>query len=353
MSAKKASTPAKPELPDAVNPTNRPVVAVDIGQDRCLLAYLPAGAATSRTLEVPTETAAEAIKRALPEGGTVVMENTAGLEITILLALEADPAFQLLIAHHTDSAALRRLLKRTRKTDRLDADLIARLAALSLHPETAALVGDHLTPWPVMRTALLTRLRVRHLQSIVNVQTRAKLQAQRRGDPLAARHLTEQIAFFEIQKTESLAQITESPGEQERLLATLPGITPRKAAIMSAAIGEIGRFKGPDQLVRYLGLKPPHTPTSAGKPTGRPKIQRALQLLATELHMWALHVARFPERFGRMGEAYARFKEQGKSSVGMWTAKRLLIRTAWAILTHKTPYNPDHRPGRRAAPQSA
>ena len=335
-----------------INPSSRPVVAIDIGQEKCHVAYMPPGGKPFISEHPAAETAA-AVRAALAEGGgLVVVEHTGGLEVPLLLALEADPALEILIAQHTDSAALRRLLKRPRKTDRLDADLLARLVALSLNPEAAHIVGDHLRPWPQMRSAIVTRPKVRHLERLVSDRARLKLRKQRRPEPEHQAALAELIATYDRMIEAATAALVTQPGPAESLLATLPGVSPRRAAVLAATIGEIDRFPTSDHLVRYVGLRPPLPSISGGKTISRPKIARASVLLAGELHMWALGAARFPERHGPMGAAITRYKSQDRTKVGMWTAKRLLIRTAYALLRDGQPYDPEHQP-RRGAPAAA
>lgn len=334
-----------PEPPPITSPLDHDSFAIDIGEAECVVAHLPPFHGDTTTVKLPRNRIAGHILDAVDGKPVLVtMEMTGGLEQPILLELEKHANVELQIAQNTDSAALRRLLRRPRKTDRLDADLIARLAVISKDPHMAAVVADFLTPWKQMRTAVIVRPAVRHYQSVVTSLTRAQLQlGRRKGQAFAAGQLEEQIVFFKAQKEKAEAELIAAAGPNEKLLTTIPGISPRRACLITAAIGDISRFSTPHKLVRYLSLTPPHTPTSAGKPVGKPKRERGSDLLAGELHLWAFGIAARPASYGSFGEAVLRYKERGETKIGMWTARRQLIRCIWAMLTDGTDYGaPSH-----------
>ncbi len=275
------------------------------------------------------------------------LEYTGGMALRLLEALERTPAYDLQIISDTDVAALRRVLNRPRKTDKLDADLIMRAMVLARDPNSADVIGHFLTPWANIRVPLRARQAVRHVTSQVEAQRSAKLRLQRAELPIQFSHHTATIAHHRNQITEGKAAIiAEATTPHHLLLQTIPGITAYRSAVFMAAIGDIARFPSPDALVRYLGLMPPPRPTSGGtKQTGAARHHRASTLLDTELFMWSMSIAQRPQAFHGFAYTYETAKanrdsagKRGRSP--QWTVQRKLIRLIWHKLTTNQPFDP-------------
>jgi hypothetical protein len=246
-----------------------------------------------------------------------------------------------------DIAALRKVLNRPRKTDKLDAELIMRAATLASVPETAHILSRYLTPWTILREPIMARHIVRHTQALTNNQRRAKLRMSRAELDIQRQHHEATIAHHEAQIAEAKAHtIAQASGPQAELLQTIPGISPYRAAVILAAVGDITRFPTPDALVKYLGMVPRHRPTSGGdKQTGAASAVRGSDLLATELFMWSFAFAAHPHIHDGWAYSYQRTKERRdangkKGRSPQWTVIRKLIRCIWHILTTGTPYDP-------------
>ena len=317
-----------------------PIVGIDVGKRTCHIALRGLGLEPIDTTAPRAETAAAVLDLIADHPpGIIALELTGSLALPIIATLETTP-HRLMIAQHTDTAALRRLLRRPRKTDKLDAALIAELAALLTDPATAPLVAAHLTPWPTMRAAILGRATVRHLQALITDRARHRLRAHYVADPLATHHRAATLALLDAQIRETEAALLATAGAAEHLLATIPAVSLRTGCILIAAIGDVTRFPDADHLVSYLGRVPPHTPTS-GTVAGRPVRRKGVDLVNTALFMAGLTVARNPARYATIGATYTR---AGGGRRGMWAAQRQIVRCCWGVLTSGEPYR-----GHRAA----
>lgn len=311
----------------------RPVVGIDVGKATCHVHV--AGNLPEHEQSIPRDQAAALVTSIAPAGALIALELTGNLALPIILELEAD--HDILIAQHTDAAAVRQLLRLRRKSDKLDAKLICRLACLTLNPDTAPLTAAHLVPWPQMRAAILQRAAVRHYQALVRDQVRTKNRLKAATTPLQHQQLQATLQQLHEQIAAAKAVLIAEPSAAALLLATIPGISPHGAAVLDAAIGDVTRFRTADQLVAYLGLTPPYKPQS-GDSEGSPKVRRGLTLLHTQLHMYGLSVASNPTKYGAPGAAYQRVSQRHDGTAGMWSAKRSLVRIAWGILTSGRPY---------------
>lgn len=272
----------------------------------------------------------------------ITMEYTGGLALPLLTILEQEPRYQLMIANDTDTAALRHLLRSHRKSDKLDAILISRLSALARDTASADVITNHLTPWPHLAPNVHARVAVRHYQALTRDRTRAKLRLGRATSDLQRRHLTATIAHLTTQRAEAEAALLAALPPEAVILTTIPGITPRRAAVIAATIGDTRHFPTPDKAVRFCGLVPPHRPSSNNKPSGPPLRPRQSDLLATELHMWSLStIARTTSPIPGWAATYQRYKAADRARTGLRTCQRKLIRTAWHMLRTQQPFDPD------------
>jgi transposase len=318
------------------------IIGIDVGKQTCHLAHTRDGKEIAQLTAPHEQAAAEALRLAGNAPALIALELTGSLALPIIHTLEASGAnLDIRIANHTDSFALRQLLRHRRKTDSLDARLICKLAALSTHPDTAPLTAAHLTPWPAMRAAILGRANVRHLQALTRHSTRLKLQRQAAHTPEARANLSNLLAAtnaaIKAANSQLLIDAAHSPTAQ--LLTTIPGVKLRLAALLEAAIGDVHRFPTPDHLVKYCGVVPPHRPAS-GASTGHPIRHRSITLLHTDLHMFGLRVASDPPKHGPIGATYQRVRasHNGNGRIAGWAAKRQLIRICWGVLTSGQPY---------------
>lgn len=324
-------------------------VGIDIAKARYDVMIHPHNADPVHQVCTTPEAVATMIAQHAPEGPIIAaMEYTGGMALPVLLELERISRIDIHIMQDADIAALRKVLNRPKKTDKLDADLIMRAMAAARVPETAHIFARFLTPWTRLREPIMARHIVRHTQALTKSQRSAKLRYGRAELDIQKQHHEATIAHHQRQIEEARnATIQAAAGPQAELLQTIPGISPYRAAVILAAIGDVTRFRTPDALVKYLGVVPRHRPTSGGaKQTGSATAVRGSDLLATEFFMWSFALPAQPHLYDGWAYTYERTKARrdaagtrGRSP--QWTVIRKLIRTIWHILTTQTPYDPD------------
>lgn len=179
----------------------------------------------------------------------VASESTGDYHRTLALAcIEVGIPFKLLNAL-TVKQYIRRDIRK-RKTDKTDAEAIARVAQQE-HGQLQMAASLGITK-PMFRTsASLTELRI----SLVLMEQRLT--------PLLPEHpeLLESLRGCQVQlanasKTFRLAAGKACDPALIQLLRTIPGIGELTAPAIVAELGDITRFRGPKQLVAFAGLDP-------------------------------------------------------------------------------------------------
>ncbi|MGI8690446.1 MAG: IS110 family transposase, partial [Thermomicrobiales bacterium] len=326
------------------------VVGIDVGERVCHIALQREPGNTIEHLAAPRAEIAARILELLANGppATIAIELTGKRAHPIIAGLEGSP-HTLMIAQHTDEAALRQMLRSKRKTDKTDAMLICKLVRWHVTPELREATAPYLTPWAAMRAAVTTRDAARFYQALVRDRIRLLNRTGTATHPTQIAMLDAQVKLLDAQIASTIAAMIETPSPDVALLATIPGITPRRACIFAAAIGDIQRFqdtvrddghviKGPDRLASYLCVRPSYRPQS-GESKGKKFIPRNFDMLHTELHMLGLQVARYPDRTGSLGQVYTRAKQRtGDGRKAMGKVKSHTIHLMHAILTTGEPY---------------
>lgn len=317
------------------------IVGIDVGQRICHVAVVRPDQEPVELKSARSKTAALVLEQLAGEAepAIIAMELTGSLARPIIDTLELTP-HRIMIAQHTDSVALRTFTRRRYKTDRLDALLIAELAQLLTNPETAKLIGAYLTDWRDMQRAVKGRIRVRHLQRLTADRARIRTRLKSLTDEVERDHYEQLERELSALIKEAEAALLETAGRPEQLLTSIPGVSLRRACILTGTIGDIAQFTTADNLVAYCGLKPPRR-SQSGTKIGRRMRRRATDLLDNELHMFALWVAQNAAsgRAGTLGATYTRLKARHQNGiVAMWAVKRQLIRICWGVLNSGEPY---------------
>lgn len=246
-------------------------------------------------------------------------------------------AHRLYIANHMDSKAERRVHDVQRKTDANDADLLSLLCISHAHPTKAATRKRALWPWETIKPTTGPRDEVHWYQALIAERTKTKNRLSAEPDPLHGADLEQQLALLQRQIEATRARMTATAGEEERLLATIPGISLRRACVMTAAIDTVRRFPTPDKLVGYLAMKPPWRDQTGGRETGKVHIPKGLTLLHSELFMAALAIA-CVKRDCSLTRTWHRIKERSGGRAALLAVRRQIIRTAWGVLMTGQPY---------------
>jgi transposase len=327
------------------------VIGLDVSKHSAEVAILESGAASCKHRRFAARPAAiRAFAERLGPDDSVALESCTNAF-----------AFHKLLCQHAGKVVVSNPLK-TRviaeakvKTDKVDAEILARLLA-----------ADFLPPvW--VPDAFTDQLRhgVSHRQGLVTQRTQAKNRihailyrnlitttatdlfgkAGRRflADvelPVSEKQLLEAdlraIDFFtaEILAAEkALAEIVHQDDQIRRLL-TIPGIALTSAAGLRAAIGDIRRFRASANLVSYFGLNPSVHQSGLKAYTGH--ISRRGRSHARTICIEAAHLlVRVP---GPFHAVFLRLRRRKPYNVAITAVARKLVVLIWHMLTKNEDY---------------
>jgi transposase len=189
------------------------------------------------------------------------------------------------IIHTVDRSSLTRLARQTNKTDRKDAETIARYLCIWLEQSShLALPRNLFTPAEQIKHAWKLRA---YLAAEASIQS-MRLQAQNRADA-AHRALQADIAAIwehlaktlELEQQQAMKRTTDYAtchySKELEALIQIPGVGQKIAVRAIATLCPIQRFGegkgGIKRAVAYVGLHPRNT-DSAGEPVSRPQLPR-------------------------------------------------------------------------------
>jgi len=268
--------------------------------------------------------------KALPPGAVIGLEPSGGYEkgvIGALIAAEADVRW----ADPARVRALARAVGAPAKTDRIDAELIARYVAqtggraVELNPERARL-GQLLA---ARSAALATAIRLKAQADTLEDEAALALQRMEAIARQEVAGLTRRI-FEMIRNQPSLAQ-------PWRLLQTAPGVGPLVAAELLANMPELGCISR-KAIAKLAGLAPYVRESGAWKGRafcsgGRPRPRQALYLAA----MAAVRAC------PAVRNRFQRLVQHGKPKMVALTAcMRQMLTALNAMLRDQKPWNPQH-----------
>jgi transposase len=242
------------------------------------------------------------------------------------------------------------------KTDRVDARVLAQLAAADFLPEV----------WLPDAATLALRRRVAHRASLVRQRTRLRNQihallARNLVDvPMtdlfgkAGRRLLAELRLDEHEQAQlecalrlhdalsrEVCQVDRSLAREAlarpdvRLLMTVPGVGAIVALSLVCVIGDVGRFPSGRHLVGYLGLDP-RVRQSGERPARIGHISRQGQGHARSLLIEAAHSAvRTP---GPLRAFYLRLHARRGRLIALVATARKLAVLAWHLLTKQEAY---------------
>ena len=308
------------------------VAGIDAGQRFLDLGLAPSGQ-TSR-YENNASGIARLLERLQHAGvARVVLEAIGSYARPLLLAL-AEAGLAVGIVNPRRIKAFRDAEGRRAKTDRLDAQLIARFALV---------MDDAVRPLPDADAHALKALSVRRRQ-LTELVAIEKTRLKQATEPLVAdSHKAAIAALTEACKGIEAAintRIARDPERKEarRLLVSIPGIGERVSSVLLTELPELGR-RDRKTIASLVGLAP-HVSQSGNAPPraaiagGRPCVRAAL-------YMSALVAVRHDPV---QKAAYRAFRAEGKpAKVALVAIARRILVTANAILKTKQPYSPHDR----------
>jgi transposase len=225
-------------------------------------------------------------------------------------------------------------LSRT-KTDRVDAELIARFCQAQAPPAW--------TPLPAEVREL--QALVRRLESLIEMRVAEENRLSSGITVEVVRESVEELLTHlntQIKRTEELIRthINNHPGlkRQSELLDSIPGIAESTAAALLAEITDIKQYRSARQVAAYAGLVPRER-QSGTSVRGRARLSKIGNArLRKALYFPAITALRCSSFF----QAWAKgLQERGKSKMSVICAvMRKLIHLAYGVLKSEKPFDP-------------
>jgi transposase len=258
----------------------------------------------------------------------VVLEATGGFEITVAAALAA-AGLPLAVVNPAQIRAFARAIGRLAKTDRLDAELIARFAE-QVRPE----------PRPVLdaqaRTLAELVARRRQIVEMIGMESNRRRQARSakvlRGLERTLAAL--QAALAELDQ-EIDGQVRGSPAWRaaEDLLTSVPGIGKITARTLIAELPELGRLDR-RRIAALVGVAPVNRDSGAWR--GHRAIAGGRATVRTTLYMAALSATSWNPALRAL---YLRLRQRGRpAKSALVAAMRKLLTILNAIMRDRRPW---------------
>lgn len=303
-------------------------IGVDVAKDQVMVACAQASFATH---SVPNRRAALlSWLRTLPAGCRIAMEATGDYHRT-LADLAHGMGFVAYVLNPKDTRYYAKGLGRRAKTDRVDAELIARYIAHEhpgLHVYAPSSPQQRLLDQTLRRRAHLVSMRVALLATTEELRG---LEAERQA---AVEHLSLLIAALEAR----LKQLLEASQEQQqaiRRLRSIPGVGPIVGAALIAALQRLP-FTTADAFIAYTGLDP--RPCDSGKKIGRRRLSKRgpayLRCLLFNAAMAGCSTKTWRS-------TYQRHRQRGLSTTqALVVLARKIARVAWSLNHHQATFDP-------------
>jgi len=327
------------------------VIGLDVSKHSAEVAILESGAATCKRGRFAARPASiRAFAKKLGPEDQVALESCTNAF-----------AFHRLLCQHAGKVVVSNPLK-TRiiaeakvKTDKVDAEILARLLAADFLPPVWVpdAFTDQLRHWVNHRQGLVTQRT--QTKNRIHAVLHRNLIASPASDlfgktgrafladldlPGSDRRLVEAdlrtIDFLatEIPSAEKALAEAVHQDEQVRRLLTIPGISLTSAAGLKAAIGDIRRFHAPAQLVSYFGLNPSVYQSGLKAYTGR--ISRRGRSHGRAICTEAAHLlVRVPGPFHAF---FLRLRRRKSYNVAITAVARKLVVLIWHMLTKNEGY---------------
>lgn len=262
--------------------------------------------------------------RSLPKQSVIGIETTS--DYHFLAAEEALAAgFVVYALNPVDCARYRLALRGRGKTDKIDAEMIARFVEKehdSMRPFT-------LLPPEIRQLRQLLRRRDKIAKA------RAMLGQSLSGDPQSKKLAGPVMKKLDelIKAIERLIEEAVNKLDAHELVASIPGIGLLNTACSLSALS-VGQFSSADAFVAYAGLD--CRPRESGATIGRRVISRkGDRLLRKLLYLAAMSACVHPA----WKHVYDRHLAKGLSKTQALVAlARKMARTIWSVFTHRAPF---------------
>jgi len=301
---------------------------IDVGRDHLDVALAPSG----RAFRVPNSQGGISgliVRLRRAGAGRVVLEAIGGYAARLVRAL-ADAGFAVGVVDPKRISALRLAEGRRAKTDRLDAQLIARFALL---------MQDAARPVPSARTFEIRALSTRRRQ-LVEMIAMEKTRLKQALDPAIAESCQRTIAWLGTERAEIEAKLEAmllaqpQGAERARLLQSIPGVGPKISITLLADLPEIGVIDR--KAIASLAGLAPH-PQHSGTRDGPGRIAGGRPCVRAALYLAAVSATRTERGFKA---EYTALRAAGKpAKVALIAIARKIVVTANLMLKTGQPWN--------------
>lgn len=311
------------------------VVGIDVSKDHVDVAAFGAAPAIERfdnDAEGHTKLAAW-LQRLKPE--LVVMEATGGYEAALACALQA-VGLSVAVVNPKQARDFAKSMGRLAKTDRIDARMLAELAAVLVRRED---LSRFLRPLPDMQQQQLAALTTRRRQLLTMLTAeRTRLQL---AMPLVRPSIEIMIKAIRAQLDELEAQmaahVREHFQELDQLLQSTTGIGPIASATLIAQLPELGRLSH-RQICALVGVAP--MACDSGAMRGRRRVRGGRFEIRRVLYMAAVTSMQYNPAIKTF---YERLRAAGKPpKVALVACIRKLLVILNAMVRDTRPWNPNH-----------
>jgi transposase len=322
-------------------------VGIDIAAATAAVAWQRAGAPLSRPMTIAQTPAGYAALTArlqasgVPPARTlIVMEATGSYWITLATTLH-QAGYAVSVINPAQAHAFAKALLKRSKTDAIDAQTLAQLAAL-LQPAPwtpPPPVYHELQQRLVQRDALLDlRQQVRNQRHALLQQPTVIAAVRARMEALIAT-LSDQIAAVEAELAPALAQDAAWAAAAARL-QTIKGIGLLTASWLLVSTLRFTSCPTPEAATAYAGLAP-NQRSSGTSVYQRPQIGHTGNArLRTALYLATLSAAQYNPMIKPF---YERMRALGKpKKVARCAAARKLLHLAWALVTKEQDFDPSY-----------
>jgi transposase len=302
-------------------------VGIDVAKDRLDVHLRPSGEAFALGRDAAGLGAlVERLAGLAPS--LVVLEATGGFEVAVAAALTA-AQLPLAVVNPRQIRDFARAIGRLAKTDRLDAEAIARFAE-AVRPEPR--------PIPDAAARALGELVARRRQIVEMIGSESQRRRQLR-DPRLVRRLDAHLAWLQKELSEIEADLDHAVRGSaawratEDLLASVPGIGKTSARMLIAELPELGALDR-RKIASLVGVAPVNR--DSGTFRGRRMVLGGRASVRKALYMPTLTAIR---RNPPICALYARLIARGKpAKVAITAAMRKLLVILNAILKSQTPW---------------
>ena len=303
-------------------------LGADVGKDEIVVACAEASFAPRKIHN--QRAALLGFLKDLPRGSRIGMEST-GSYHELLAELAHQRGFVVYVLNPKDTRHYAKAMGLRGKTDRVDAELIARLIAHEhekLHPWIPPTAEQRQIDRLLKRRAKVSRIRATLTQSFKDVK----------GFAAEIKALRERLDKLLAGLDARIKTLIEASPERKQDYARLRKIDGVGAVVGSSMLNTLERvpFSNADAFVAFTGLDP--RPDESGHHRGRRRLsKRGPSELRRLLYLAAMAAAKTKI----WKPLYQHYRARGLSTTAaLVVLARRIARTAWSIYTHKTAFDP-------------